>query len=278
MRNEPNSKQTKQEENEFRVPKTTLVSCENLTSARQKHQTSENLNSASEMDEESSEPIYIFEGLKFLIVGFTGMEYAELKENIESLSGSVVQKSYRGVADYAVVPVFTSELYQTTSEIVNDFWIRECYMEKEIRDVFYYHQPIAVKNKTVLYGCVITLSGYTEYERNFLRQLVKELGGIAQEQFARIANAEHNILMSTHLVSSEASGKKYAAAIKWNLPVVDKDWLLECARTGRLVPEDNYLVGDAVGKEKSTIFVLLTHTDISKLGYNILTQHFMLKK
>lgn len=213
--------------------------------------------SASEMDYESTEAIDIFEGLKFVIVGFAGAEYAELKRDIDLLSGCVVSKTYRGIADYAVVPVFGSELHQTTSEVVNDLWIRECCREKEIRDVLYYHRPIAIQNTTVLAGCAVTLSSYAGYERNFLQILVTELGGIAQDKFARISVAKDNIFASTHLIASEPSGKKYCAAIKWKLPVVDKNWLLECARTGKLVPEDDYLIGDAVGKMLIRLF--LTH-------------------
>ena len=37
-------------------------------------------------------------------------------------------------------------------------------------------------------------------------------------------------------------GNKYKAAIKWNIPVVSRDWLFACASDGTLVPLDKYPV------------------------------------
>lgn len=94
---------------------------------------------------------------------------------------------------------------------------------------------------------MVTISSYAGYERNFLTNLIQKLGGTFQEQFARVSCPGKNIVGSTHLLSLEASGKKYAAALRWKLPVVSKEWLLDCARTGNLMPEKHYLVGDAIG-------------------------------
>lgn len=199
------------------------------------------------MDSEYTENLDIFEGLKFIIAGFTVDEYDKLKDSIESMAGTVVSKSFKGIADYAVAPVFGSCLYLTATEIVNDLWVAECKIEGEISELMYYHRPLQVTTSQPLKGCVVTISSYTKYERNFLTNLIQQLGGISQEQFARISCSAKNILASTHLISLEASGRKYTAALKWNLPVVNKDWLLDCARTGNLVPEKHYLVGDAIG-------------------------------
>lgn len=192
----------------------------------------------------------IFEGLKFVVVGFNEEESTTIKECVESMSGNVISRSYKGIADYAVVPVFGSYLQQTAGEIVNDLWITECKYEGEIREIMYYHRPVPLIESDPLSGCVVTISSYAKYERSFLTNLIKQLGGVAQEQFARISNQERGVLGSTHLLSLEASGKKYAAAIKWRLPVVNKDWLLDCARTGKLMPEKDYLVGEAVAPER----------------------------
>lgn len=205
----------------------------------------------------SSQPLDIFEGLKFAISGFTDEKYDQLKEIIESMAGSTVSKTYKGIPDYAVVPVFGSSFYLTATEIVNDLWIAECKYEGEIREVMYYHRPIPVQSFQPLEGCVVTISSYIRYERNFLTHLIQHLGGTYQEQFARKSCPEKNILASTHLISLEANGKKYAAAIKWNLPVVNKDWLLDCARTGNLEHEKNYLVGEAKGEQKKSFIPIL---------------------
>lgn len=206
------------------------------------------------MDTEcSSQPVDIFEGLKFVISGFTDDEHEKLKVCIESMAGTIVSKLYKGIPDYAIVPAFGSTCYNTATEVVNDLWVTECQSEGEIRVVLYYHRPIPVESSQPLQGCVVTISGYTRYERNFLANLIQHLGGTFQEQFVRISRPEKNFFASTHLVSLEARGKKYTAALNWKLPVVNKDWLLECARTGSLVTEKHYLVGDSVAPERQEV-------------------------
>lgn len=209
--------------------------------------------------ESSSQSLDIFEGLKFVISGFTDDKYEQLKMCIESMAGTVVSKMYKGIPDYAIVPVFGSCLCNTATEVVNDLWVAECQSEGEIRNVLYYHRPIPMESSQPLEGCVVTISSYTGYERNFLTNLIQQLGATFQEQFARISSPEKNIIASTHLVSLEASGKKYTAALKWKLPVVNKEWLLDCARTGSLVSEKHYLVGDSVAPEKDDSFQQLSN-------------------
>lgn len=41
----------------------------------------------------------------------------------------------------------------------------------------------------------------------------------------------------THLCIVEAKGDKFAAALRWNVPAVRADWLLECACQGRRVED-----------------------------------------
>lgn len=202
------------------------------------------LSSAVDDSSQPSEPIY--EGLKFAIVGFTEEQQEQVKLAIEAMSGRIMSRLYKGIPDYAVVPVFSSELKQVAAEVVTDLWISECWQENEIRPVEYFHRPISIKEgANPLSGCVVTISSYVNYERNFLRNLIIQLGGVCQEQFSRINSTETGIVASTHLVSPVPSGKKYVAAIKWGLPVVTKDWLLESAHTSKLPSESLYLVGEA---------------------------------
>lgn len=58
---------------------------------------------------------------------------------------------------------------------------------------------------------------------------------------------------STHLICPVSEGSKYAAAVKWNLPAVVADWLLECGNTMKFVDETPYLVGATKGKENMGI-------------------------
>lgn len=137
---------------------------------------------------------------------------------------------------------------------MNEFFINECAKEGGLlTDICYYHRPLDVPDTNPLENCVITISGYSSYERNFLKNLIEVLGGYHQEQFSRITSEANGVVASTHLISDKASGKKYQAALKWRLPAVNKDWLLECAKMGVRVPETDYVIeGD--GKRSFKIF------------------------
>lgn len=152
----------------------------------------------------------------FLLVGFEEEEHSLLKEKIESFAGELVQKNYKGIADYLVVPIFNDkEVHHTATEVVNDLFIYECERDEVlIRDVAYYHRPFNLNRNKPLQNCFITLIGYSGYETMFLRTLVESLGGTAQEQFARVTNEAKGVMASTHLVTFEGTGKKYAAALK----------------------------------------------------------------
>lgn len=205
--------------------------------------------SQSSLDGASSQEPGIFLGKKFSIIGFNQEDANMLKEQIECDAGKVVSKSFKGITDYIVAPMIISSPIQIAGQTtVNNLWIIECTEEGEIRPVLYYHEPLFVPNAKPLENCVITTSGYSLFEKKFLKALIMGLGGICQEQFARVASEAKQLLASTHLISLEANGKKYEGALKWGLPVVKKEWLFECAKKGERISEEEYMVGDAKGE------------------------------
>ncbi|RZC32583.1 DNA topoisomerase 2-binding protein 1-B, partial [Asbolus verrucosus] len=242
-----------------------------------------NFNSRPDLTEEaessthrsgSSQALDVFASKKFLIANFAAEESHYIKEQIESAGGTVMSKTYKGIPDFLVAPTFVSSPIQASAlEIVNNLWIFESIQEGEECPISYFHRPLLVPSTKPLRNSVVTISGYTTFERNFLKELIEELGGDCQEQFARIQCSEKGVSASTHLVSLEASGKKYAAAVKWGLPVVSKEWLLECAKTGRGVPVEDFLIGEAksaFGKSAGSV-VDSTKTTPSEAKRRILT-------
>lgn len=216
-------------------------------------------------DETSDSKTQTFEGLKFLLIGFEQNDFHSIKELIEGpqkdsknieiiylkksfigFSGSLVPKTYKGIPDFIVVPIFNkSEIRHTAKEIVNELFVKECASYGALlTDICYYHRPFDVPDTNPLVNCVITISGFGTQERNFLKQLIVKLGGYHQEQFSRVTSEAKKVVASTHLVSDKASGKKYQAAVKWGLLAVNGNWLLECAKRGSRVPEFDYLLGD----------------------------------
>ena len=79
------------------------------------------------------------------------------------------------------------------------------------------------------------MSNYKGREREFISALIHNLGGTPLEMLKR------NDFPT--LISGNTGGKKYEAAITWNLPVLTSQWLLECCRKKMRADETEYLVG-----------------------------------
>ncbi|CAG9762777.1 unnamed protein product [Ceutorhynchus assimilis] len=204
---------------------------------------------------ETNEELNIFENLKFRLEGFSEEIIKENRSLIASAGGTVVDCFFKGICNYAIVPViYNPKELLPALEIVNNLWLNEnLETQALISDIKYYHRHINLSSTDVLNDCVVTISGYTNFEREFLQTIIIGLGGIYQEQFSKKTNTAKNVLGSTHLISPEASGKKYEAALRWNLPVTTNDWLLACAKTGKRLPLENYLIGESKTSNNETL-------------------------
>lgn len=197
-----------------------------------------------------SQPENLFAGLKFFLDGFDEEEHEEVSRIIEDQEGTIVQSNkFKGFIDYSVLPIcIENECRIASNEVVSRLFLLDCVALKSICPIEYYHRPLLINNATCLTNYVVTISSYTGYERMFLKTAVTGMNGITQEQFSKHLFPEKNIIPATHLVSADANGKKYDAAIKWGIPVVNKDWLLESAKLGCAADETPFLMGKSKGK------------------------------
>lgn len=46
--------------------------------------------------------------------------------------------------------------------------------------------------------------------------------------------------MTTHLICPNPEGPKYEASVKWGVPVVSKEWLLDCVKYKCRLSENQY--------------------------------------
>ncbi|XP_060756012.1 DNA topoisomerase 2-binding protein 1 isoform X2 [Neoarius graeffei] len=187
----------------------------------------------------------MFTGKRFLLVGFSAEAEAQLSMLVVENDGKVLVGRFRGVADYAVVPLLGCEVEATVDEVVTDTWLAMCVEQQCVLPVSSHplFTPVVVKEGCCpLKDCVLSVSQFTGAERESLIQLARHLGASVQDYFVRTANQRKGMLASTHLVLQTPEGTKYQAAQKWGLPAVTVRWILESARTGKRAEETRYLV------------------------------------
>ncbi|XP_065170414.1 DNA topoisomerase 2-binding protein 1 isoform X3 [Atheta coriaria] len=199
--------------------------------------------------EESMAPI--FSNLKFIVLNYTEEEEESMVEQIKEMQGTVVGKNFKGIPDYAIVPINNQSLQHTATNIVTFLWLSECLEQKcLLTELEYYHRPFP-STSDALKGLCITFSGLGRYEKEFLSHIIDQHGGVQQDWMSRNAIPAKNTLATTHLISNEPSGKKYEGALKWGLPVVHKEWLLKCVEERKRVNEEEYILRKDKGIDAS---------------------------
>ncbi|XP_011498023.1 PREDICTED: DNA topoisomerase 2-binding protein 1-A [Ceratosolen solmsi marchali] len=203
--------------------------------------------SAIPISQESFGSQKILQGLVFIINGFEEDEYTQIITQIHGLGGKIIGRNYSSIPDYGIVPKFGAELKHTVGEVVTDLFIEDCIDNEKLVNVSYYHRPIIIpKNVKPLKNCVIGMSTYSGVERTYLSKLSEALGARYQDTFARKTNLQKNTYSSTHLICPKPQGDKYKAAVKWRLPAVTNEWLIQCAAEMKLLNETSYLVGETM--------------------------------
>lgn len=213
------------------------------------HAPVEEVTKISKMSNESSDKLLklnVFDGATFKIKYFDGDTCDNIKCLIEGMSGEVINQNYKKIkTNYVVLPIFIDNPYKSLSmKTVTDLWVRDCHATSTMIDVEYYHKPIVVKQAKLLRDYVICCTNYNDCERLVLDSLVEALGGISQCGMSRISISNKNVLKTTHLISPNNDGIKCKYATMWNIPIVTKDWLLECGRLGQIVSLNSYIVSE----------------------------------
>ncbi|CAG9576231.1 unnamed protein product [Danaus chrysippus] len=205
-----------------------------------------------DLDEPSEDIEQIFKGITIQVRGLDEEAITEIAAEVSAAGGVLVAGGVAmggamggsGAGSYVLVPLEWDGDTDGDGELVTVFWIKDCLSQQELLEIQYYHRPVKLPQWTVapLEGVVASLSTYSGFERAFLDELAKLLGATTQLRFCRRNTA--NALASTHLICPTASGDKYQGAVKWGLPAVTADWLLDCATTGTRTRETKYLVGE----------------------------------
>uniref|UniRef100_A0A8C9W913 DNA topoisomerase II binding protein 1 n=1 Tax=Scleropages formosus TaxID=113540 RepID=A0A8C9W913_SCLFO len=215
----------------------------------------------------------LFQGKRFLLVGFGAAAEAQLSLLVTENGGRVLAVGTRAVADYAVVPLLGCEVEATVGDVTTDTWLAMCVEQQCLLELTShpFFMPLTVKEgSTPLQGCVLSVSQFTGAERESLIELAQHLGASVQEYFVRTANQRKGMLASTHLVLRTPEGTKYNAAQKWGLPAVTLRWVLESGKRGQCADENKFLEEESfVGGSQKPTETSQTSPQIPLLGLQV---------
>ena len=78
------------------------------------------------------------------------------------------------------------------------------------------------------------------YEINFFITILS--GAVTQEFFVRKNSVKAGVELkaNTHLILMKPEGSKYDASLKWKIPCVSKEWLIECLNARKRLPDENF--------------------------------------
>ncbi|KAI9501586.1 BRCT domain-containing protein, partial [Coemansia spiralis] len=88
------------------------------------------------------------------------------------------------------------------------------------------HYPLPVAPVPNMEGMVISISHYTGASREYLRRLIIAMGAKYTPKLTR---------NNTHLITARSDGRKYSAAIEWNIDVVNHFWIEVCYQRWKLL-------------------------------------------
>ncbi|XP_069938324.1 DNA topoisomerase 2-binding protein 1 isoform X2 [Cherax quadricarinatus] len=189
----------------------------------------ESANMSSLPDSQASFLPGIFSGKVFTVSGYSEETVEDIVTGILDEGGKIVPLNYQGHVHFSLLSTEgRGTIHSKAEEVISPVFIEDCLEKKE--------------GSKALADCSIAISTYKGKERSFLVNIATALGAVFQEVFAKKSSTAKNIKASTHLVCPAAEGDKYRAAVKWGVPAVTRDWLLECARTLKKEPEDSFKV------------------------------------
>jgi topoisomerase (DNA) II binding protein 1 len=179
-------------------------------------------------------PLYTA-AMRGLNVSFTGLDPAEkkdLKLLVERMSGLYSKNFHDGVT-HLVAGNVTSEKYSVAVSkeipVMTAGWLREVWRSSGATTAVTATEPrFSSFRCPALLGVTVSVSKMGKEDKDILRKAVSNHGG----QYSPSLEKDQ----TTVLVTPSASGDKYIAAKKWNIPCVTSNWVFESIEAGHMLP------------------------------------------
>lgn len=163
-------------------------------------------------------------------------------QECERAGAALVDDTFHREIDYIISPsqIMPKLLHHNIKKfrhIVSDRWLEESTTAGECVPVMFYHKPLMklLPKEQPLQDEIFVVSNYKNMERDYIKRLVRILGGDCLEILRRTDNPT--------LISPNMTGAKCTSAKGWDLSVLPVEWLIECYETKQRVDETNFLLG-----------------------------------
>ncbi|GAB6032025.1 DNA topoisomerase 2-binding protein 1 [Chamberlinius hualienensis] len=197
-----------------------------------------------------------FIGLTFAIFGFGDSDRMTLEQFITEFGGILYNDKNPKIdrkVDYNILPLNGAITSINAIHNVTYYWLvglfrQSCIDDKKVHDtsshVLYTPIPFDINIKQ-LKDCVVGISQYENPERETVVNLAELLGAKHQDRLSKENRPNQGLVANTHLIANQPNGKKYDGAIAWGIPVVPLLWLVDCAKAGKKLNEEAYLIGSS---------------------------------
>uniref|UniRef100_UPI00358F4402 DNA topoisomerase 2-binding protein 1 isoform X2 n=1 Tax=Myxine glutinosa TaxID=7769 RepID=UPI00358F4402 len=156
---------------------------------------------------------------------------------VQLMGGRVLGDFTKAVTHLVAAEVGSKKYYVATNlkiPVMLPSWVTACWEASQSRVVCSTNDSLGQYACPPLKGCVICVTGLLSEERNEVRKIATDNGGIY--------SGELRMNECTHLIAHVAKGAKYEFANKWNVACVTIRWLHDSVERGACQDETLYRI------------------------------------
>ncbi|CAD5121440.1 unnamed protein product [Dimorphilus gyrociliatus] len=173
-------------------------------------------------------------------------ERENYKEKVKLMNGEVSGDFHEGITHLVaaeagsrkfIVASYLNKSIMTFSWL-DSIW-KDCHEQPSINIEDYQHLVCPL-----FAGLTICVSGYGSSVRSMVKTKVEELGGNFSGSMQQAS--------CTHLIVNQPGGQKYEYAVRWQIPIVNLDWLNDCYDKKQARDENQYKVVSNTSSARKT--------------------------
>jgi hypothetical protein len=181
----------------------------------------------------------ILSGVVLTVSGLSHGVKMGIKDRIVALGGHYSDHLSQGtthvLAENTGTEKYRAAIRMGDVEVVTQDWLAECERAGSRAVESKFRVP-------VFRGVRASITGFSRERRESLAAVIQDNGGIYS------GTMEYNV--TTHLIAEKAEGNKYEAVLDWGsdwtVQVVRAAWVSESMKQGVRLPEENFLLPDAI--------------------------------